>query len=529
MLAVATPLEILAANSEVVYYDTQIKANNLGGYEFDVEAHEMPSNEVLPIVGKEYFPVTSAKFLTEVDNTAPGAVYSAKPVTKVDVVFAIGDYEKTEELLKQMSTLEALLNTASNNVDARVQEIKSSFSSEFALHTTWDTYSDMDTHIRLYDKNGRQLEYIWYRNRVGTALTLDKDDTTGSNSKYENYTEYAGVEDGEWFTIDFPNLPANAVRMDISIVAYRGTSTTTVTLVDKMSNQIITKSKVKLTSSKQEIQIGRLQKNNGTWDFIKANGEVFKGSNVIPLGETLQDASWRDNAVKFIVNITDEIQDETKDVTSEDFQYTVSKLIDTNAYLINIGNNTNMAYMQRFLDALTRLDGDEPGTFIDDTGVSAVISKTSEWILNKVRKYDKPVDWILVNTEVIWETKYTDYEKDLPLNFGEHDGTKNSDDSDITLGTAWGVGVTHLYTADKILAERWRFRHYNNFYDNSPIQESFHYIWMSDPVEIFPNPGKYRINYKRKDNPFHTDVNPTHPFDEYRRWSTNYDRVEVLP
>lgn len=131
-----------------------------------------------------------------------------------------------------------------------------------------------------------------------------------------------------------------------------------------------------------------------------------------------------------------------------------------------------------------------------------------------------------MNDEVIWETEYFDQEKDLPLNFGEHDGTKNQDDSDVKLTSSWGVALEHLYTSDKILAEKWRYRHFNNYFDNSTVREGFHEVWLDNPVEIFPNPGLYRINYKRKDNPFHPNVDLTHEFDNYRYWSTDYDRRE---
>ena len=163
------------------------------------------------------------------------------------------------------------------------------------------------------------------------------------------------------------------------------------------------------------------------------------------------------------------------------------------------------------------------GTFILDTTVSSTLNKVAEYIKGLVAKNAKPVSYILVNTEVQWETQYDDYEHDLPLNFGEHDGTKNSDTSDETLATSWGVGLTHLYNQDKILAEKWRYRHNNTYYDNAPIIEAFSGVWLSDPVEIFPNPGKFYINYKRKDNPFYPDVANTNLFDEYRRWSTDYD------
>ena len=519
--ASAAPVE-----ESFAYYDTYIKAQDLGKYDFEVETHEIPSHEVLPIIDKSYFPVTVTHFQSEVDNTEPSATYTKNTITKVDVVFAIGKYNKTADLKAYTANFKSQLNLASNFIDATVTELESTFSSEFALHTTWDTVSDMDTHIKMYDASGRQLEHIWYANRQGNALTLDKDDTRGANSAYEDYTETAGIyNEGEWFTIDFPNLPASATRMVISIVAFRGTSPTTITLVDKMSKKVVTKSKVNLTSQKQEITIGELFLDNGAWSFKKANGEIFGGTTAVPLGETLKDVSWRDGAVRFIVNITDDVPEELLDTGSKDYQYTVAKLLDSNAYLINVGNNTNKEYLDRLLKAITHANS-EQGTFIQSRDVPTTFTEVANWIINKVKTTKEFSDWILVNTEILWETEYNDQEHDLPLNFGEHDGTKSSDNSDVKLANLWGVGLTHLYKSEKIFAEKWRYRHFNNYFDNSPVRESFHNVWIEDPVEIFPNPGLYRINYKRRDNPLHPNTNLSDAFNEYRYWSRNYDRID---
>lgn len=519
--ASAAPIE-----ESFAYYDTYIKAQDLGKYDFEVETHEIPSHEVLPIIDKSYFPVTVTHFQSEVDNTEPSATYTKNTITKVDVVFAIGKYNKTADLKAYTANFKSQLNLASNFIDATVTELESTFSSEFALHTTWETSSDMDTHIKMYDASGRQLEHIWYGHRQGDALTLDKDDTKGANSAYEDYTETAGIyNEGEWFTIDFPNLPASATRMVISIVAYRGTSPTTITLVDKMSKKVVTKSKVNLTSKKQEITIGELFLDNGAWSFKKANGEIFGGTTAVPLGETLKDVSWRDGAVRFIVNITDDVPEELLDTGSKDYQYTVAKLLDSNAYLINVGNNTNKEYLDRLLKAITHANS-EQGTFIQSRDVPTTFTEVANWIINKVKTTKEFSDWILVNTEILWETEYNDQEHDLPLNFGEHDGTKSLDNSDVKLANLWGVGLTHLYNSEKIFAEKWRYRHFNNYFDNSPIRESFHNVWIEDPVEIFPNPGLYRINYKRRDNPLHPNTNLSDAFDEYRYWSRNYDRID---
>lgn len=105
----------------VAWYDTYAKVPSLGNYEFEVESHEIPSHEVLPIVGKEYFPYSTMKYTTEVDNTAPSAKYKAMPISKVDVVFALGKLNQSEQLTNYISTFTSKLGSSGNAIDARVE------------------------------------------------------------------------------------------------------------------------------------------------------------------------------------------------------------------------------------------------------------------------------------------------------------------------------------------------------------------------------------------------------------------------
>ena len=511
-------------------YDIKFRTSKLGLYGMTIESHEIPSNEWLTFISHDYFPYTTLSDQTEVDNTAPSAVYSAKGIVKVDVVVAIGEFSESSAIKDYIPTFSSKLNSAGNAIDAHVQELESAFNSEFALHTTWDTASDMDTHIRLYNSRGEQIEYIWYGHKQGTALTLDKDDVRGANSRYQNYTQPAGTLDGEWFTIDFPNLPADAARMDISIVAYRGTATTTISLVDKLSDTLVTQSTVSLTRVKQKIKIGSLVKNDGSWDFHKANGEIFMGTSAAPLGETLEEASWRDGSIRFVIYAIDNIPDECLPGNEEDYAYTVTKLLNSNAYLINLGTNANKASLDKLLKEIQEANGTEKGTFFNNKPLTTAMNNAADYIIEIAKNLSKPVDWVLVNTEILWNTEYNDLEHDPPLNLGEHstlntDRTQPQDLYDETLVSTWGLTLSkdNLYEGDKLLAEKWRYRHFNNYFDNSPTRVSWHARWMPDPVSVFEYPGKYRINYKRRDNPLYPSVDLSDPFDSYRYWSTDYD------
>lgn len=240
------------------------------------------------------------------------------------------------------------------------------------------------------------------------------------------------------------------------------------------------------------------------------------------MGDAIQNVSWRDGSAHIIIHAADTVPDDFIDEQSPEYAYTLSKLLNTNAYLVNIGTYENKTELMGMGDKLTTASGEVKQLYLDSKSPDIVqaLIKTEEWIEELMRQVSKPVDWVLVNEKVIWETTYNDAERDLPLNFG---GNKD----DIKIQQAWGVTLTNYYTEDKILAEKWRYRHFPQFFDNSVTLESFHNIWIEDPVEIFPNPGKYRVNYKRRDNPFYENAMITYIFDNYRYFSTDYDRRQV--
>lgn len=248
------------------------------------------------------------------------------------------------------------------------------------------------------------------------------------------------------------------------------------------------------------------------------------------LGEAISDVAWRDGSLRFVIHATDIIPLECETGNDDEFAYTVTKLLNSNCYLINLGNNINIMQLNRLVEAIKESDGTSKGTFFYNNrpNIITAMNQSADYIIDLAQNLVKPVDWVLVNTEILWNTTYNDQENDPPLNLGEHNGQyeQPQDTSDITLAQSYGLGDagrTRAYNGSKLLAEKWRYRHYNDFFDNSPVQVSWHEVWIENPVSIFEYPGKYRINYKRRDNPLYPSVNLNDAFDSYRYWSTNYD------
>lgn len=155
------------------------------------------------------------------------------------------------------------------------------------------------------------------------------------------------------------------------------------------------------------------------------------------------------------------------------------------------------------------------------------MSRAASEIIKMLKNRQVQSDWVLVDSDINWTiAEWSDTtERDLPLNFGEHDGTSKYgpyDRDEIT--NNFNIVLTSLrFSEDKILAEKWRFRHFENFFDNSLGKVNYSEQWISDAPSNFNKTGKYRINYKRRDNPLYPDMSLTNVFDEYRKWSTYYD------
>ena len=637
-----------AYDSTKGYYDTYIKNGQLGGYQFTVEAHETPSNVVLPIIDKSYFPVTTEIYSTEVDNTAPSATYAARKVVKADIIFAIGETDQAGTIQSQIPNFTAQMASAGNNLDVNVKQVETqtidmaSFGAE-NIFNSWRKMPEGDGFGNLiwkldknegkiyaegirrastgghrsvsiiddslsgfrtedltlsfsYNARGPEGEPTYhnvsasgYSNHTsGCVFRYNEDPVTKQWSCYMlamgdanhtgfrgNLTDILGISlvkvrggNSDWYPGRYGGtLPLN---WDIGVKDYTGALTIPHSrgidypigtwrhgegpgrgpvpqMVCAMGSRAVVNTKstditIDCTGSRIKVYVGGILQLDvvdtyeepyldGTYGFFSFSSPNIYFSNVqitrgaeMSLGKSIQDVSWRDDSIRFIIHTTDIVPIDFVDPNSADYLYTLAKLMDSKSYLINLGKLSNKAELDRMVANLTTADGIVKGTFIrsDDPNILEGLNEAGDFIIELLREKVKPVEYVLVGDKVIWNTQYRDLEKDVPLNFG-----LNKDDGDIV--TSWGIGTSLMnrYTEDSMLAEKWRFRHFPKFYDNDNGIVTYHNVWLNEPETVFNNVGKYRINYKRKDNPFAPNFTTTHLFDEYRKWSTDYDPIDV--
>lgn len=561
-------------------YDIQFKTDRLGLYQVTIESHERPSHETLPFISSSYFPYSTLSDQTEVDNTAPEARYHAQGITKVDVVFATGELSQSSQMQDYMDTFESNLQSASNFIDAYVEKVETSTistsdqDSAEIFNAWWDglsdsrpspywrlrgtrltiQYSDMlwdrfsDISAEAYAMTDGEISFytqayqdVVHEHQYGVGFRLQDGDfkrgysmSVGASSSRPGYGRVAlwkfdGTE------TELPLYIEDYDRRKLAISGYipistLGSARYTITMEGanlsiSVNGQVVA----------QATDSSYLNGSYGIWARHSDNGIWFDDFSITTgsaktLGEAISDVAWRDGSLRFVIFGTDTIPVECEYGNDDEFAYTVTKLLNANCYLINLGNSTNITQLNRLLEAIRQADGTSKGTFFYNNrpNIITAMNQSADYIIDLAQNLVKPVDWVLVNTEILWNTTYNDQENDPPLNLGEHNGQyeQPQDTSDITLAQSYGLGDagrTRAYNGSKLLAEKWRYRHYNTFFDNSPVQVSWHEVWIENPVSIFEYPGKYRINYKRRDNPLYPSVDLNDAFDSYRYWSTNYD------
>ena len=572
-------------------YDIKFRTSKLGLYGMTIESHEIPSNEWLTFISHDYFPYTTLSDQTEVDNTAPSAVYSAQGIVKVDVVFATGELSQMDRLEGYTDTFTSILEQAGNNFDVQVTAVETvtggfdmADADAATIYNFWDQYPNPNNYSlhgdrivnAVYDWNGlpatsgrgsskfNQLfiesgsyettdfklssRYAWHGCLVPSGYIFRYNPNSGSCYVITFGTDTDGFDGARLFKVSNINSILGHNNGNTPWVCEIASPVASYSMhfaesgIGDLIELEVTGGNIKVYANSRLI-IDYTDPNpyesGGVGLYAActvAYSDVMLSYDTTitkSLGESIQDVAWRDGSVRFVVHATDIIPmecDPSNPTHEEDYAYTVAKLLNANCYLVNLGNNINKSQLDDLVAAIREADGTSKGTFYynNNPNIETAMNNSANYIISIAKQFEKPVDWILVNTEILWNTIYSDSENDPPLNLGEHNGqnAQPQDTSDIALGQSYGLGnagSTLQFDESKILAERWRYRHYNNFFDNSPVQVSWHEVWIEDPVSIFEYPGKYRINYKRRDNPLYPSVDLSDPFDSYRYWSTDYD------
>ena len=194
-----------------------------------------------------------------------------------------------------------------------------------------------------------------------------------------------------------------------------------------------------------------------------------------------------------------------------------------------------LSIQTEWFETIPAVDDESEPTIVShniwEENTSAVLDhllKYTKLILNSNKKL--PSSWILVGSNIEWNTKYDDNEHDIPFNLASSLHPEEFiEDIELGIDEVWTVSLFDMTFNNKIATqkvgthvEKWRYSQQEGYYDNELGTASFSKIWIEAPVDTFDKPGLYRVNYKRKDNPL-SNNSLTDKFSDYRKWSTNYD------
>ena len=408
-------------------YDIEFRTNKLGLYGMTIESHEIPSNEWLTFISHDYFPYTTLSDQTEVDNTAPSAVYSAQGIVKVDVVFATGELSQMDRLEGYTDTFTSILEQAGNNFDVSVTAVETitggfdmADADAATIYNFWDQYpnpnafsliGDYVLNVKYADFGpstpGRQRGFnqafiesesyettdfelrsdlILHGCEMGSGFIFHWDKSinsayvlfgVGNTLTLQKCTDMNGLLSPSNTNASYPfGYPNNYGETLVSVQANFNhgygyyLSKTPVNIIIKMEGNNIKVSFEGVevinytdTNPIEKGGIGLFASCCAGYTNVKL---AYDTTITKSLGEAIQDVAWRDGSVRFVVHATDIIPmecDSSNPTHEEDYAYTVAKLLNANCYLVNLGNNINKSQLDNLVAAIREADGTSKGTF----------------------------------------------------------------------------------------------------------------------------------------------------------------------
>uniref|UniRef100_UPI0031B65181 cell wall-binding repeat-containing protein n=1 Tax=Clostridioides difficile TaxID=1496 RepID=UPI0031B65181 len=193
---------------------------------------------------------------------------------------------------------------------------------------------------------------------------------------------------------------------------------------------------------------------------------TFRLSNLVMRTETskefnevLRGPEWRDNSVKFIVNVEDKERTDFNSPTA--LGEIVSRMLNEEIYLVNLGTSNSKSQIDKLIAS-----NNNNGIFINNTNYSSSIDQTAQYILEQLKIVTKPSPYILLNTPF----KYSISPESLKTG---------------TISPEFPDGA-------------WKIEHDYTYFDNSMGKSSSSGLYMDDFNLKLDKPGKLDISFEDK-------------------------------
>ncbi|MCC0671396.1 MULTISPECIES: cell wall-binding repeat-containing protein [unclassified Clostridioides] len=193
---------------------------------------------------------------------------------------------------------------------------------------------------------------------------------------------------------------------------------------------------------------------------------TFRLSNLVMRTETskefnevLRGPEWRDNSVKFIVNVEDKERPDFNSSTA--LGEIVSRMLNEDIYLVNLGTTNSKGQIDKLIAS-----NNNNGIFINNANYSSSIDKTAQYILDQLNILTKPSPYVLINTPF----KYSITPEELKTN---------------TISENFPDGA-------------WKIDHDYTYFDNSMGKSSISGLYMNNFNLKLDKPGKLDISFEDK-------------------------------
>ena len=157
----------------------------------------------------------------------------------------------------------------------------------------------------------------------------------------------------------------------------------------------------------------------------------------------------------------------------------------TDSYISGLGKPVNKPQFQSIIDKNM-----ERGTFVDNSNLEQALNNYADYIIQEIkRKIGTKELYITLEEEVEYFTTYEDAENDPKY------------------------------------ADRWRYAHNPNVFENNTGQDNRHMRDLGTPIEKFLNVGRYQPFYSANDDPLTGIIAPNNIsfFENYRKWAKDAD------
>lgn len=518
-----SPLDIDFTNNRAT-----VKVSHVGDYQFEFYVKDTFGQETINqfVTNSDRRSNTVTKVI-KVDNMPPNVDFTVTPSNKVDIVFTVGriDGSKIKELNTKINNYVKAFLEANNTdfIDTSIQMIETSTisSDEQGAENIFNSWRS----VKVPENFSGTLSNVsggWAieGNRVVATSGYRParawiDDTSEAKSKKDvtidftwglksNSSSFSHGEAGFMFRVkDDKNYYVYIMDNHSACGNVRYNGKEVLVKVVNGTRQIIETNSFPTFHAGQSHDIKIETKGNNIkiyrdgslrFDYTDNNNPHINGSygfyvwdqlgayfsdigitseSLKTLDEVLKQPSWRDDATRFVVNMSD-VELPELNPSSVKYPVVLSRMLNDELYFAELGTSTNRLQILNFI-----ADNDGKGTFIYNTNMDTALQNLAEWILNTVRSQAKSkTQYILLNEEINYKVFYEDYEEDPQMN-----------------------------------VENWRYKHDYNYFQNDLGKVAYDGLWLSESKNSFDKVGRFVTDYKTKDNPIGSDDN----FEEYRK------------